>query len=62
MQTSFNQKCLFACLVIFVNLDLSDLRYLIIDENSISRYQLIKNDILITRVNGSTDIVGSFTY
>jgi len=43
-------------------IDLSDLRYLIIDENSISRYQLIKNDILITRVNGSTDIVGSFTY
>lgn len=43
-------------------IDLSDLRYLVIDENSIARYQLIKNDILITRVNGSTDIVGSFTY
>jgi len=43
-------------------IDLSDLRFLVIDENSIARYQLIKNDILITRVNGSTDIVGSFTH
>lgn len=43
-------------------IDLSDLRYLIIDENAINKYQLIKNDILITRVNGSSDIVGSFTF
>lgn len=39
---------------------LKETRLIQIEENSINRYQLNKDDILIIRVNGSADIVGRF--
>lgn len=41
-------------------ISLSDTRSLVIAEESIERYSLKMNDILIIRVNGSSDIVGKF--
>jgi type I restriction enzyme, S subunit len=35
-------------------------REIVLDENEQAKYSLLENDILITRVNGSVDIVGNF--
>ncbi|HKI55428.1 MAG TPA: restriction endonuclease subunit S [Anaerolineales bacterium] len=43
-------------------ISLDDTRSLVMHENSISRYKVEKNDVLIIRVNGSADIVGRFIF
>ncbi|MDX8403567.1 MAG: restriction endonuclease subunit S, partial [Mariprofundaceae bacterium] len=43
-------------------ISLVDTRSLVMHENSISRYKVEKNDVLIIRVNGSADIVGRFIF
>ena len=40
--------------------DLNDTRSILLDEKEQEKYSVDKNDILITRVNGSIDIVGNF--
>jgi type I restriction enzyme S subunit len=40
--------------------DLNDTRSILLDEKEQEKYSVGKNDILITRVNGSIDIVGNF--
>lgn len=42
-------------------ISLKETREIPIDPNQIPKYSLKKGDLLITRVNGSADIVGSFT-
>ena len=42
------------------SVSLENTRRLLINNNSIKKYNIIKNDILIIRVNGSADIVGRF--
>lgn len=41
---------------------LSDSRKILLSRNQREKYALQEGDILITRVNGSVDLVGSFTY
>jgi len=40
---------------------LDNYRSIRLTDEEIEKYELIKNDILITRVNGSTDLIGNFT-
>ncbi|MBA2858701.1 type I restriction enzyme S subunit [Methanococcus maripaludis] len=42
-------------------INLEDTRRIVLDDVELNRYSLNTGDILITRVNGSADIVGSFT-
>lgn len=42
--------------------DLSDTRQILLTDNEFKKYSLAKHDILITRVNGSVEIVGNFNY
>jgi type I restriction enzyme S subunit len=39
-------------------ISLTDTRSVIVPESSLAKYQLLKNDILVVRVNGSAEIVG----
>jgi type I restriction enzyme, S subunit len=48
--------------ITFNKVDLTDLRQIKLGKKTYERYLLDKNDILITRVNGSLELVGNFNF